>query len=140
MDDKTRFDQLEEIIVEMLHKQDRTIEDVGRLREAVAAQQVTLVHMQNDINRIEADVAVVRRLATDTARVLNKSVAELTAANERNNQLLQDTAVILAENRLFQEETRQALAENRQALAENRQALADTRTTLDQIVALLTKP
>ncbi|MGI4862917.1 MAG: hypothetical protein ACRYFZ_03285 [Janthinobacterium lividum] len=126
MDDKTRFDQLEEIIVEMLHKQDRTIEDVGQLREAVAAQQVTLVHMQNNINRIEADVVVVRRLATDTVRVLSKSVAELAAANERNNRLLQDTTVILAENRLFQDETRQALADNRTALA--------------KILDLLTKP
>ncbi|RZK22194.1 MAG: hypothetical protein EOO56_09400 [Hymenobacter sp.] len=126
MDDKTRFDQLEEIIVEMLHKQDRTIEDVGQLREAVAAQQVTLVHMQNNINRIEADVVVVRRLATDTVRVLSKSAAELAAANERNNRLLQDTTVILTEDRLFQDETRQALAEN--------------RTTLTKILDLLTKP
>lgn len=133
MDDKTRFDQLEEIIVEMLHKQDRTIEDVGRLREAVAAQQVTLVHLQNDVSRIEAEVAVVRRLATDTARVLAKSVAELTAANERNNRLLQDTAVILAENRLFQEETRQTLVENKAF----QQA---TQTTLAKILDLLTKP
>lgn len=140
MDDKTRFDQLEEIIVEMLHKQDRTIEDVGRLREAVAAQQVTLVHLQNDISRIEAEVAIVRRLTTDTARVLARSVAELTAANERNNRLLQDTAVILAENRLFQEETRKALAENRLFQEETRKALTENSSALTQILALLTKP
>ena len=135
MDDKARFDQLEEIIVEMLRKQDRTIEDVGRLREAVAAQQVTLVHMQNDISRIEAEVAVVRRLATDTARVLNRSVAELTAANERNNQLLQDTAVILAENRLFQDETRKALLENRLFQDETRKALADSKSSQEGMQA-----
>ena len=133
MDDKARFDQLEEIIVEMLHKQDRTIENIGRLREAVAAQQVTLVPLQNDVSRIEAEVAVVRRLATDTARVLAKSVAELTTANERNNRLLQDTAVNLAENRLFREETRQTLAENKVFQQEN-------QTTLAKILDLLTKP
>ena len=49
MDDKTRFDQLEEIIVEMLHKQDRTIEELGYLREAVVTQQLTIARMQNDL-------------------------------------------------------------------------------------------
>jgi hypothetical protein len=168
MDDKTRFDQLEEIIVEMLHKLDRTIEDVGRLREAVAAQQLLLVHLQNEISRTENEVAAVRRIATETARVLNKSVAELAIANQRNERLLQDTALILAENRLFQDETRrsfaeirhelaenkafrqetkQALAENRtfqdetkQSLAENKAFQDETRTTLAKILDLLTKP
>lgn len=126
MDDKTRFDQLEEIIVEMLHKQDRTIEEVGQLREAIVAQQLTIARMQNDINRLEAEVAALRRVANETVRILKKSVADLTTANQRNDRLLQETTVILAENRLFQEETRQALAEN--------------RATLGKILDLLTKP
>ncbi|HET9506014.1 MAG TPA: hypothetical protein VFO93_20895 [Hymenobacter sp.] len=140
MDDKTRFDQLEKIIVELLHKQDRTIEEMGRLREAMATQQLILARLQNDLNRVESEVAAVRRLANETARILHKSVDELTIANQRNERLLQETAVILAENRLFQEETRQSFAGIRHELAENRTFQEETRTTLAKIIDLLTKP
>ena len=161
MDDKTRFDQLEEIIVELLRKQDRTIEEVGRLREALAAQQLLLSRIQNDLNRVEVESATTRRLVTNALRLLNKGFDELATAQRRNERLLQETATILATNALFQAETRRALAassvfqeETKQALAENKvfqeetkQALAEnkvfqeeTRTTLIKILDLLTKP
>lgn len=168
MDDRTRFDQLEEIIVELLHKQDRTIEEVGRLREAVANQQLLLARIQNDLNRLEVESATTRRLVSDAVRILTKGFNELTAAQARNERLIQETASILAANALFQQETREALAvnalfqqetrktlavnalfqqETRETLAENRafqqetrEALSETRTTLTKILDLLTKP
>ena len=147
MDDKLRFDQLEEIIAELLRKVDRNITDVGHLREAVAAQQLLLVQMQNDINRSD------ERL-TKLTRVVNKGFQEFAIANERNERLLQETAVILAKHELFHQEmrdfrhdTRQELSDLhqdvnnlRQDVTELRQDVAGIRTTLDKLVTLLTKP
>ena len=127
MDDQTRFDQLEEVIVELLRKQDRTIEEVSRLREAVAAQHLLLSQMQSDLHRLEAESTATRRLANDTIHLLNRGFEEFATALARHERLLQETATILASHEIFQQETREALAENRIFQQETREALVENR-------------
>ena len=165
MDDKARFDQLEEIIVELLRKQDRTMEELAFLREAVSELSNTLVRMHNDLVRINSETATTRRLANDTVRLLHSLERDLTTATQRHDRLFDETAALLveqhvemkefrqefaefqtetraifAQNAEFQTETRASFAQNAEFQTETRAAQARTETTLDKILAMLANP
>ena len=127
MDDNTRFEQLEEIIVELLRKQDLTLDEVGHLREAVAAQQLLSAQIQSSIIRLESGAATTRRELAALTKVVNRGFQELTIAYERNDRLLQETAVILAKHELFHQEMRDFRQEARQDIADLRQDVTDLR-------------
>ena len=96
MDDKARFDQLEEIIVELLRKQDRTMEALAFLREAVEELGAALARMHADLVRINSETAATRRLANETGRLLCKTEQELIKTVQRCDRMFAKTASVLA--------------------------------------------
>ena len=48
-----RFKQLEEVMVEMLRKQDRTVEELARVREGQSELNTKVVRVENRIERVE---------------------------------------------------------------------------------------
>ncbi len=155
MDDKARFDQLEEIIVELLRKQDRTMEELAFLREAVSELSNTLVRMHNDLVRINSETATTRRLTNETGRLLHSLQEEFAVAAQRHDRLFAETATLLAEQHIelkvfrqefadFQTETRTSFAQNadfqtetRASFAQNAEFQARTEATLGKILAAL---
>ncbi|WP_201985350.1 hypothetical protein [Hymenobacter rubidus] len=48
-----RFKQLEDVMVEMLRKQDRTVEELARLREGQSELNTKVVRVENRVERVE---------------------------------------------------------------------------------------
>lgn len=51
-----RFKQLEDVMVEMLRKQDRTVEELARLREGQSELNTKVVRLENRTERVESKV------------------------------------------------------------------------------------
>ena len=48
-----RFKQLEDVMVEMLRKQDRTVEELARMREGQSELNTKVVRVENRVERVE---------------------------------------------------------------------------------------
>ena len=48
-----RFKQLEDVMVEMLRKQDRTVEELARMREGQSELNTKVVRVENHLDRVE---------------------------------------------------------------------------------------
>lgn len=91
MDDETRLNQLEEIVVELLRKQDRTLEEIARLRQAQSEMNVLLVRIQNDVTRIDGESVTTRRVTNETVRVVHVLSESFAKAEARNEVFRQET-------------------------------------------------
>ncbi|MFC6222958.1 hypothetical protein ACFP2F_06880 [Hymenobacter artigasi] len=74
-----RFKQLEDVMVEMLHKQDRTVEELARVREGQSELNTKIVRVENRIERVEGKLEDVSRNVLELRRDTEKFQQETTA-------------------------------------------------------------
>ena len=65
-----RFKQLEDVMVEMLRKQDRTVEELARMRESQSELNTKVVRVENRIERVENRLERVENRLEDVNRNL----------------------------------------------------------------------
>ena len=77
-----RFKQLEEVMVEMLRKQDRTVEELAHVREGQSELNTKVVRLENRVERVEGKIEDVNRnvleLRRDTEKYQQETMAGLT--------------------------------------------------------------
>lgn len=84
-----RFKQLEDVMVEMLRKQDRTVEELAGLREGQSELNTKIVRIENRIDRVENRVdRVENRLERVEGKLedVNRNVLELHRDTEKFQQ------------------------------------------------------
>ncbi|MBU6120497.1 hypothetical protein [Hymenobacter siberiensis] len=74
-----RFKQLENVMVEMLRKQDRTVEELARMREGQSELNTKIVRVENRIERVEGKLEDVSRNVLELRRDTEKFQQETTA-------------------------------------------------------------
>ncbi len=74
-----RFKQLEEVMVEMLRKQDRTVEELARMREGQSELNTKVVRVENRMERVESKLDDVNRNVLELRRGTEKYQQETTA-------------------------------------------------------------
>ncbi|GAA3973491.1 hypothetical protein [Hymenobacter antarcticus] len=79
MTTEERFKQLEEVMVEMLRKQDRTVEELARVREGQSELNTKVVRVENRIERVEGKLEDVSRNVLELRRDTEKFQQETTA-------------------------------------------------------------
>jgi len=76
-----RFKQLEDVMVEMLRKQDRTVEELAHVREGQSELNTKIVRVENRIERVESKLEDVSRnvleLRHDTEKYQQETSAGL---------------------------------------------------------------
>lgn len=77
-----RFKQLEDVMVEMLRKQDRTVEELARMREGQSELNTKVVRVENRLERVENRLERVEGKLEDVTR----NVLELRRDTERYQQ------------------------------------------------------
>ena len=77
-----RFKQLEDVMVEMLRKQDRTVEELARVREGQSELNTKVVRVENRLERVEGRLERVEGKLEDISR----SVLELRRDTEKYQQ------------------------------------------------------
>jgi chromosome segregation ATPase len=81
-----RFKQLEDVMVEMLRKQDRTVEELARLREGQSELNTKVVRVENRVERVEGRLERVEgRLERVEGKLedVNRNVLELRRDTEK---------------------------------------------------------
>lgn len=77
-----RFKQLEDVMVEMLRKQDRTVEELAHMREGQSELNTKVVRLENRVERVEGKLDDVNRnvleLRRDTEKYQQETSAGLT--------------------------------------------------------------
>ncbi|WP_310398209.1 hypothetical protein [Hymenobacter sp.] len=84
-----RFKQLEDVMVEMLRKQDRTVEELAHLREGQSELNTKVVRMENRVERVEGRLERVEgRLERVEGKLedVNRNVLELRRDTEKYQQ------------------------------------------------------
>ena len=77
-----RFKQLEDVMVEMLRKQDRTVEELARVREGQSELNTKVVRVENRLERVDGRLERVEGKLEDISR----SVLELRRDTEKYQQ------------------------------------------------------
>lgn len=77
-----RFKQLEDVMVEMLRKQDRTVEELAHVREGQSELNTKIVRVENRIERVEGRIERVESKLEDVSR----NVLELRRDTEKYQQ------------------------------------------------------
>ena len=77
-----RFKQLEDVMVEMLRKQDRTVEELAHMREGQSELNTKIVRVENRIERVENRIERVEGKLEDVSR----NVLELRRDTEKFQQ------------------------------------------------------
>ena len=84
-----RFKQLEDVMVEMLRKQDLTVEELARLREGQSELNTKVVRVENRVERVENRLErVENRLERVEGRLgdMNRNILELRRDTEKYQQ------------------------------------------------------
>lgn len=74
-----RFKQLEDVMVEMLRKQDRTVEELARLREGQSELNTKVVRLENRTERVENKVDENTRNLLTLSRTVDNVQQEMNA-------------------------------------------------------------
>ena len=74
-----RFKQLENVMVEMLRKQDRTVEELAHVREGQSELNTKIVRVENRIERVESKLEDVSRNVLELRRDTEKYQQETSA-------------------------------------------------------------
>ena len=74
-----RFKQLEDVMVEMLRKQDRTVEELAHVREGQSELNTKIVRVENRIERVESKLEDVSRNVLELRRDTEKYQQETSA-------------------------------------------------------------
>ena len=74
-----RFKQLEDAMVEMLRKQDRTVEELAHVREGQSELNTKIVRVENRIERVESKLEDVSRNVLELRRDTEKYQQETSA-------------------------------------------------------------
>ena len=74
-----RFKQLEDVMVEMLRKQDRTTEEVAGLREGLSELNTKAVRIENRLSRVEDKLEDNTRSVLELRRDVEKVQQEVNA-------------------------------------------------------------
>ncbi len=74
-----RFKQLEDVMVEMLRKQDRTVEELAHLREGQSELNTKVVRLENRMERVKGKLEDVSRNVLELRRDTEKYQYETTA-------------------------------------------------------------
>ncbi len=74
-----RFKQLEKVMVEMLRKQDRTVEELAHMREGQSELNTKVVRLENRTERVEGKLEDVNRNVLELRRDTEKFQQETTA-------------------------------------------------------------
>jgi chromosome segregation ATPase len=77
-----RFKQLEDVMVEILHKQNRTVEELAQMREGQSELNTKIVRVENRIERVENRIERVQGKLEDVSR----NVLELRRDTEKYQQ------------------------------------------------------
>ena len=77
-----RFKQLEEVLVELLRKQDHTTEELARMREGQSELNTKVVRVENRVERVESRLERVEGKLED----VNRNVLELRRDTEKYQQ------------------------------------------------------
>ena len=77
-----RFKQLEEVLVELLRKQDRTTEELAHMREGQSELNTKVVRVENRVERVENRLERVEGKLED----VNRNVLELRRDTEKYQQ------------------------------------------------------
>ena len=77
-----RFKQLEDVMVEILRKQDRTVEELAHMREGQSELNTKMVRVENRIERVENRIERVEGKLEDVSR----NVLELRRDTEKYQQ------------------------------------------------------
>ena len=84
-----RFKQLEDVMVEMLRKQDRTVEELARMREGQSELNTKVVRVENHLDRVENRLGQVENRLERVEEKLedtNRNVLELRRDTEKYQQ------------------------------------------------------
>ena len=79
MTNDERFKQLEDVLVELLRKQDRTTEELAHLREGQSELNTKVVRMENRLERVENRIEDSNRNILELRRDTEKYQQETTA-------------------------------------------------------------
>ena len=82
MTNDERFKQLEDVLVELLRKQDRTTEELAHLREGQSEINTKVVRMENRLERVEGRLERVENKLEDS----NRNILELRRDTEKYQQ------------------------------------------------------
>ena len=74
-----RFKKLEDVMVEMLRKQDRTVEELAHVREGQSELNTKIVRVENRIERVESKLEDVSRNVLELRRDTEKYQQETSA-------------------------------------------------------------
>ena len=74
-----RFKQLEDVMVEMLRKQDRTVEELAHVREGQSELNTKIVRVENRIERVKSKLEDVSRNVLELRRDTEKYQQETSA-------------------------------------------------------------
>ena len=77
-----RFKQLEDVMVEMLRKQDRTVEELAHMREGQSELNTKIVRVENRLDRVQGRLERVEGKLEDT----NRNILELRRDAEKYQQ------------------------------------------------------
>ena len=72
-----RFKQLEDVMVEMLRKQDRTVEELARMRESQSELNTKVVRVENRIERVENRLEDINRNLQGFQQETNAGIAQI---------------------------------------------------------------
>ena len=72
-----RFKQLEDVTVEMLRKQDRTVEELARMREGQSELNTKVVRVENRVERVENRLEDINRNLQGFQQETNAGLAQI---------------------------------------------------------------
>ncbi len=77
MTTEERFKQLEDVMVEMLRKQDRTTEELARMREGQSELNTKIVRVENRVERVENKLEDINRNLESFQRETNAGLTQI---------------------------------------------------------------
>lgn len=104
MTTEERIKQLEEVMVEMLRKQDRTVEELAHLREGQSELNTKIVRVENRVERVENRL---ERVENRLERVANR----LERVEDKLEDLSRNVLELRRDTEKYQQETTAGLAQ-----------------------------